>query len=245
MSRVKISLNQDLDTDALAAEYAVKKRGQVHNIFPASVVDEIHDVLAEQIPWTMTYFDGQRDQYIGLDKLRAMPPQERMKFSQARLQTAARGFAYSYNTFKFHEEMQNGNHLDHPLQAFDSFLSSASMIEFIRTYIGDPEITSGGGHATWFGPGQYLNLHTDKIPGIDRRCAFVFNFTKQWHPNWGGELKFYSDGAATVEEAFLPSYNVLNVFTVPKPHSVGFVSPFAAGPRLAITGWFYAGEAPR
>ncbi len=245
MSDIEICLNPDLDTEALAAEYVVKKRGQVPNIFPVKVADQIHEVLIGQVPWEMTYFDGQRDQNISLPEFQAMLPQQRMQFAQKLQQTASRGFGYSYNTFKFHEEMQRGKYLDHPLKAFDEFISSPPMVEFMRTYIGDPEINAGGAHATWFGGGQYLNLHTDKIPGIDRRCAFVFNFTKQWRPDWGGELKFYSDRAASVEEAFLPSYNVLNVFTVPKPHSVGLVAPFAAAPRLAITGWFYAGDAPK
>jgi len=244
MSNIEISLNPDLDVGALAADYAVNKRGQVPGIFPRAVADEIHDILAEQVPWQLTYFDGQRDQYMDLETLRGLAPEERMRMNKQRMELASKGFAYSYNTFKFHEEMQQGRHLDHPLKAFDDFLSSPEMIKFIRAYVGDPEIQSGGGHATWFGPGHYLNIHTDKIPGVDRRCAFVFNFTQKWMPDWGGELKFYSHRAAKVEEAFLPAYNMLNVFTVPKPHSVGFVSPFAAMPRLAITGWFYAGDPP-
>lgn len=245
MGEITYKLSPDLDVDALAAAYAANKRGQVRKIFPADVAEHLHDVLASEVPWELTYFDGQRDRYISIEKLKAMSPQERMAFGQERMQLAQRGFAYAYNTFKFHEAFQEGTFPDHPLRAFDAFLNSDEVLGFARAYIGDPEINGAGGHATWFGPGHYLNIHTDKIGGVDRRAAFVFNFTKLWNPDWGGELKFFADGATRVEEAFLPSFNVLNVFTVPKPHSVGFVTPFAGGPRLAITGWFYAGNAPR
>jgi len=238
------SLNPELDVDSLAADYARAKRGSVRSIFPKEQAEELHRILKEDVPWELTYFDGENSQSRSLDEMRALSAQERMAFQQQRMQQARDGFAYCYNTFKFHEAIKAGEHLDHPLKAFDDFLSSPPIIEFIRALIGDEDVSSGGGHATWFAPGHYLTTHTDKIPGVDRRAAFVFNLTKRWMPDWGGELKFYDQGATRVEEAFIPSFNTLNVFTVPKPHSVGFVSPFAGGPRLAITGWFYAGDSP-
>jgi Rps23 Pro-64 3,4-dihydroxylase Tpa1-like proline 4-hydroxylase len=36
----------------------------------------------------------------------------------------------------------------------------------------------------------------------------------------------------------VPGFNVLNLFKVPTDHSVSVVAPFAAEPRLALTGWF-------
>lgn len=239
-----LNLNSHLNPSALAEDYAVHKRGSVSQVLPIDQAEELHRILKEDVPWELTYFDGERDRYESLDHLRALSPQERIAFQQARLQTARDGFAYFYNTFKFHEAMKRGQKLDHPLKAFDDFISSEPVIDFIRTLTGDQEINGAGGHATWFAPGHYLTRHTDQIPGVDRRAAFVLNLTKRWMPDWGGELKFYDDKFTRVEEAFLPSFNTLNVFTVPKAHSVGFVTPFAGGPRLAITGWFYAGESP-
>lgn len=241
MSTVDYSLNPDLDLNALVEAYAKKGRGQVKDFLTAEAARQLHVILVDNVDWQLTYFDGQRDQYIPLEKLNAMSPQERMAFGQERMQLAQRGFSYCYNTFKYHEAFEAGEHPDHPLRDFDAFLNSEEVINFVRCYIGDDEVTHAGGHATWYGPGHYLNLHTDKIGGIDRRAAFVLNLTDVWRPDWGGELKFYAEGARRVEEAYLPDFNVLNVFTVPKPHSVGFVAPFAGGPRLAITGWFYAG----
>ena len=41
-----------------------------------------------------------------------------------------------------------------------------------------------------------------------------------------------------VEHGLVPRMNVLNLFAVPKRHSVSLVAPFAPAPRLAVTGWF-------
>ncbi len=242
MSDVTYCLNPDLDVDALAAAYGTSKRGQVQQVLPSDVAEHLFEVLVNRVPWQLTYFDGERDQYMPIEKLQAMSPQERLAFGQERAQLAQRGFSYCYNTFKFHEAFEAGEYPDHPLRAFDAFLNSDELLAFARNLTGDGEINAAGGHATWFGPGHYLNLHTDKIGGIDRRAAFVLNLTKVWRADWGGELKFYADGGGRIEEAYPPAFNVLNVFTVPKPHAVGYVTPFAGGPRLAITGWFYVDE---
>jgi SM-20-related protein len=34
-----------------------------------------------------------------------------------------------------------------------------------------------------------------------------------------------------------PAFNCLTLFTVPRPHSVATVAPYAGAPRLSIVGW--------
>jgi Rps23 Pro-64 3,4-dihydroxylase Tpa1-like proline 4-hydroxylase len=43
-----------------------------------------------------------------------------------------------------------------------------------------------------------------------------------------------------VTETFLPRWNSLSLFRVPQRHQVTLVSPWAAQPRHAITGWWLA-----
>ena len=45
----------------------------------------------------------------------------------------------------------------------------------------------------------------------------------------------YTDGR--VLESFTPRWNSLSLFKVPALHCVSYVTPWAAGPRLAVTGW--------
>lgn len=238
MTDLKIELNPEVDVEALARDYAAKKRIHIANIFTEETAEQIYAVLDKQVPWELTWFDGEVDRCTTFQEMNAMPPQERAAFVQKNHKQANNGFAFAYNTFKFHERFAEGKFPDHPLQAVDKFLASPEMVAFFQTLTGDGEINAGGGHATWYAPGHFLTIHTDKIPRKDRRAAFVFNFTKTWRPDWGGELKFYPPQATRVEEAYLPDFNSLNVFTVPVAHSVGFVAPFALYPRVAITGWY-------
>ncbi len=238
MTNLKIELNPDIDVEALARDYAAKKRIHIPKIFTDETADQIYAVLDKQVPWELTWFDGEVDRYTTFKEMSAMPPQERAAFVQKNHQQANSGFAFAYNTFKFHERFAEGKFPDHPLHAMDKFLTSPEMVAFFQTLTGDQEINAGGGHATWYAPGHFLTIHTDKIPQKDRRAAFVFNFTKAWRPDWGGELKFYAPQADRIEEAFVPDFNSLNVFTVPVPHAVGYVAPFAMYPRVAITGWY-------
>jgi Rps23 Pro-64 3,4-dihydroxylase Tpa1-like proline 4-hydroxylase len=74
---------------------------------------------------------------------------------------------------------------------------------------------------------------------MGRRAAYVLNLTPEWRPDWGGLLQFY-DAMGNVSRAFTPGFNVLNIFRVPQPHSVSWVTPLAAAPRYAVTGWLRA-----
>jgi len=245
MSDIAIHLNPDLDIAALRSAYAEKNRLQIRKIFPKDTALAIHEVLTKQTPWQYTYFDGKGTAYKSLKEMRAMDPRERMAFAQELAQNSRNGFGFAYNTFNFHHEIEKGNHLDHPLKAFDDFMNGEEFLGFARTLTGDDTIASAGAAATWYGQGHYLNMHIDKLPGWDLRAAFIFYFCPTWRPDWGGELKFFPDKRGSyVEEAFFPGFNTLNIMTLPKYHSVGVVAPFAGAPRLAISGWLYAGETP-
>ena len=47
------------------------------------------------------------------------------------------------------------------------------------------------------------------------------------------------DDAGNIIEAFIPSFNTLNIFLVPRMHSVQLVSPFAGGNRTSYLGWLH------
>ena len=92
------------------------------------------------------------------------------------------------------------------------------------------------GHATAYGPGHFLTAHDDEVAGKKRHAAYVYNLTPTWRIDWGGLLLFHgADGH--VARGFTPSFNALNLFAVPQPHSVSMVAPFAANRRYSVTGW--------
>jgi Rps23 Pro-64 3,4-dihydroxylase Tpa1-like proline 4-hydroxylase len=87
--------------------------------------------------------------------------------------------------------------------------------------------------------GSFLSPHSDKGNG---RIAFVLNLSKFWKPQYGGVLHFMNDNRTDIIDSYVPLFNSLMIFEVPKesgiPHFVSHVSPNVKFNRYAITGWF-------
>lgn len=241
----RVEWNADIDTEALAREFTETGRVQIKRALPNETALWLHKVFATQVPWDFTYSDGERTRYVPLEKFRTLSPAERVSIMQQVYKVSSEGFGFCYNTCAFHHKIRDGEFLDHPLKAFDDFMASPEFVDVMRKITGDDEIDGAGGAATWFGPGHYLNIHSDMVPDTELRAAFIYNLTPKWKADWGGELKFFPDKMGSkVEEAFFPSFNTFNILKLPKFHSVGVVAPFAAAPRFVISGWLYKGTPP-
>ncbi|MFU8876998.1 MAG: 2OG-Fe(II) oxygenase, partial [Wenzhouxiangellaceae bacterium] len=93
---------------------------------------------------------------------------------------------------------------------------------------------------TRFGPGNFLGYHNDQQHGANRKCAYVFNVTRKWRPEWNGYLQFYDENGNS-PAAWKPDFNTLNIFLVPQPHAVTCIPPYAGTYRYAVSGWYRAG----
>jgi Rps23 Pro-64 3,4-dihydroxylase Tpa1-like proline 4-hydroxylase len=130
-----------------------------------------------------------------------------------------------------------------PIFDFYEFINSAKTIELIRKVTGLHDIVWADGQATWFKPGHFLKAHTDEEHATQRRVAYVMNLSPVWERDWGGFLQFFDEND-NIEQAFKPSYNTLNIFTIPQNHSVSMVSTYVTEKRMAVTGWFRSDEPP-
>ncbi|MBE2258225.1 MAG: 2OG-Fe(II) oxygenase [Rhodobacteraceae bacterium] len=83
--------------------------------------------------------------------------------------------------------------------------------------------------------GHYLSLHTDGEEG--RLCNFVLQLTDFWLPHWGGDLVLLNYGSRHPERTFVPQFNSLIIFKVPRPHVVTSVAAVCPKPRYACSGW--------
>lgn len=79
-------------------------------------------------------------------------------------------------------------------------------------------------------------LHDDSHKRDARLAAVTVAFTRDWRPDWGGQLLFH-DAEGQIERGFMPGFNVLTLFKVPKAHSVAPIAAYAATKRLSLTGW--------
>jgi len=109
--------------------------------------------------------------------------------------------------------------------------------------IGQPQVDGVRVQASNYRPGDFLTLHDDSHRRDDRLAAFTLGFTREWRPDWGGQLLFH-DADGQIERGFMPGFNVLTLFRVPRPHSVAPVAPYAAAKRLSLTGWLVRESTP-
>ncbi len=234
---MEIALNPDCDWAAVAQELAARRRVVVRDALAPASARTLLGWLEQRTPWSFTYFDG-KAAIVPHARLESLTPAE-WQTLQRRIYLRARDeFAYAYHVYTLGRPaalQRQGV----PIEAFFDFLNSETMLAAIRQVLGEDDITAADAQATRFGPGQFLGLHNDLAPEHDRRVAYVFQLTANWHADWGGELVFPAaeDGRG---EVFLPAFNSLHLFRVPQDHYVNVVAPFAGGYRYAISGWFTA-----
>ena len=237
-----IQLNPSLDAAALARDYAVKKRLQLHDFLdPASarsVVDALHE-----LPWGLAYNDGATVHQVSPDRVAAMTDREGSQI-MAGIQARARTqYQFLYAFFPTLAAYISPTSPRFRIFDFFEFLNSGPVLQFIRQLTGLDQIKWADAQATWYRPGHFLKGHTDEDPSTGRVAAYVMNFSKDWERDWGGFLQFF-DSSDNIEEAFKPSFNTLNIFTIPQHHSVSMVSSYVAEKRIAVTGWFRADDPP-
>jgi hypothetical protein len=84
-------------------------------------------------------------------------------------------------------------------------------------------------------PGDYAVPHTDADDG--RSLAYIWYLSKDWRPEWGGNLVWCPTGATVA-----PTFNTLVLFKVTREslHTVTPVSSFAHGQRFSVNGWWHS-----
>ncbi|MCS6997265.1 MAG: 2OG-Fe(II) oxygenase [Casimicrobiaceae bacterium] len=149
-------------------------------------------------------------------------------------------FQFSYRKFSVLAAVRAGVALPEVLASWLESFASAESLSRLRALTGAHDIQRVDAQITLYRPGDFLTVHTDDHDQrYERRVAYVYNLCPYWRADWGGLLLFHNDAGAIVD-AWLPAWNTLNLFSVPQPHSVSMVTPFAGVPRLSITGWFTA-----
>lgn len=118
------------------------------------------------------------------------------------------------------------------------FFNTPDFIGFARHLTGDDSITHANAQCTRYRPGHFLLPHEDIDEQEGRRYAYVLNLTRDWKPDWDGQLQFIEGD--TVVDTLLPRWNTLSLFRVPQRYQVTLVVSWATAPSLAMTGWWLA-----
>ncbi|MEM9234813.1 MAG: 2OG-Fe(II) oxygenase family protein, partial [Pseudomonadota bacterium] len=214
--------------------YAEDHRLRLVDALTAEDAQGVHQ-LVSTIPYALMVSVGGQGQSIEPSALNQMNDTARTRLQQQIYADASRGVGFAY------EGHQLGSSTNPALTGLLEKLNGAETLDRVRHLTGVSDITHADGQATRYRGGHFLTRHLDDPQGEQRRIAYVLSMTANWHPDWGGLLQFYErDG--TPRDAWSPGFNTLSLFHTHHVHAVTFVAPFAAAPRLSVTGWFRAGE---
>jgi len=234
-----VGLQITLASGLRAADYrAIYERDgvvQIEGVFPPAVADFLAGVLERGTSWSLVH-SGPAGEHVILrrEALEAAGAEEMRKRLTEVARRASRGFGYVYLVYPMIDAYLDGRDPGHPLHALTEFLNSPEFMAFAHAVTGEP-VVKVDAQATHYRPGHFLTLHDDRGVG-ERRAAYTIGLTRAWRPDWGGQLLFH-DARGDVSRGFAPRFNVLTLFKVPMSHSVAPVAPYAAAPRLTITGW--------
>jgi Rps23 Pro-64 3,4-dihydroxylase Tpa1-like proline 4-hydroxylase len=236
MSQTPFSINPALDPQELARGFAKSGRIHVPDFLTPACAEAISSHMRGRQDWRLVVNQGEKLFELDRDAQKALAPNAAAKLDEAVYLGARTGFQYRYETIRVPDEDRARKAGASLLNDFAGFMSSPTTLEFLRTVIGSKQIRFADAQATAYGPGHFLTAHDDAVGGKHRLAAYVFNLSREWRADWGGLLAFHG-ATGHIEEAFAPRFNALNLFSVPQPHSVTYVTPFVPYRRYAITGW--------
>jgi SM-20-related protein len=235
-------VNPELDPGQLSQKYRVSGRLHIASFLDPGGAEALHSHLEHEVPWSYFLFSKNHLWEVAPESRRDYTPEQEDALYDLVYSAVQDGYAFIYETNQLTMRDANGTNKRAPhtplIASFESFLSSRMFMDFARRVTGEGDIVRAEANATCFREGQFLAAHDDSAAST-RRVAFVVNLSRSWRPEWGGLLEFISP-SGHVEEAFVPFFNSLNLFRVPQAHAVSCVTPFASGPRLAISGWLHA-----
>lgn len=241
MAKPLFALNPDLPRDELAAEFACAGRLQIRDVLTREAAEELREVLASRTDWGVALQAGTHAEPASLrgrdlrDRTRAQQVPALVKGTD---QAAAnRDYAFRSMRYSLVEAYLGRWAPGGPHDLLLEHLNAPEFLGLMREITGIRELAKADGHASCYGPQQFLGKHIDSHVGEGWRIAYVLNLTiDDWYPDWGGYLAFYNDDG-DIETGFMPRFNTLNLFRVPQAHAVTYVPPFAPLGRYAISGW--------
>lgn len=232
-----LEINPGLDLEALAKEYKKKTRIQIPDFLTEESAERLYRTLTEKTPWVIVYNEGKNVKKLKGSDLQAMTGRRQRELAAKIYERATNEFQFLYFSYPMLDAYMEERDPGHLLHHFMEFWNSQKVLDTVRKITGEDKIIKGDAQASWYKADHFLTNHNDKVSAEHRLAAYTLHMTKDWKPDWGGYLQFYDD-KGDIEKGFLPRFNTLNLFTVPQDHSVSYVTPFARGLRLAITGWF-------
>lgn len=230
-----LRLNPGLDRQALSEAFARERRLQIADFLVEEDAVALHAGLRTRQDWRQMVNSGDKVWEFDRPTRAAMAPDRTRALDDAVFAGARTGFQHRYEAIRVPDEAAERAASDDPLAAFAAWLSKGEARDFLRAVTGEQAIDFADAQATAYAPGDFLTAHDDDVAGKGRLAAYVYGLTPRWRPEWGGLLLFHGEDGRV--EGFAPRFNALNLFAVPRLHSVSMVTRAAPYRRYSVTGW--------
>lgn len=234
-------INEALDPRVWSHRLRESGRVQVEDYLQPEAARRLRECLAREVPWTLALRDAQGPRTIDHGRYSGMPASELagLLAGAAHVPAGASSddaFRFAYDSYMMVTAYKEGRDPGLLLHRVLELFNTPQYLAFLQALTGDGRVARVNAQATRYRPGHFLRFHTDADSNEGRLYAYVLNLSQDWSADWGGLLQFV-DGEGQVADTFLPRWNTLSLFAVPAGHAVSLVAPWAAGDRLAITGW--------
>lgn len=153
---------------------------------------------------------------------------------------AERHFEEGNYAFRFKKSRYvNNTPPEGPELQLKRYLQSRAFFDLLGHVIGSELNEMNGSFASCYEKGDFLARHND---GNNGTVGFVLYLSKDWQPEWGGEIEFMDRDTLEPHFALSPGFNKLLVFSIDQlkhlQHEVKRISDKATGKRFAYSGWF-------
>lgn len=237
MAALSLRLNPALKAQDYREAFRRDGFVQVPNIFEPDLAHNLAEMLERTMPWDLALSTPDNGyEVLNRAELSTLGSEAVSARVQAVSERASKGFGFVYLAYPMISAVLEGRDPGHPIHALTHWINSREFLDFGQEIIEADHVVKADAQATLYRPGDFLTLHDDEKRGADRLAAYTLGFTRHWRPDWGGQLLFHEkDGS--IARGYMPSFNGLNFFKVPRDHSVAPVAPYARAPRLSVVGW--------
>ena len=235
MSERTIRLNPRLDPRDYAAAYARDGMVQVPDLLEEASAEWLELALEHDTAWRLSLKTPEGGKLLSPQEMQTLGRDAIGAKMQKALAEGRDGFSFLYLAYPIITTLLTGEDEGHATHALLQFFNDIPFTTFAKAVTGETSVTKIDAQATWFRPGDFLTQHDDTGVG-ERRAAYTLGLSRDWRPDWGGQLMFH-DANGDIERGFKPGFNVWTVFKTPRMHSVAPVAAYAGGKRRSITGW--------
>ena len=225
-------LSYDYDINTLRINYKLNKKIVINNFLSNKFADFLYKQI-NQLP-QQSWFNCVGFGNVKVEK--RWKPENKKKHLMAN-ELAKKSFCNNNFSYNFKRNMgMRPKEISKSENILRNLFSSEELYSIIEQITGDRPMKYSQLFLSQYRKGCFLAPHSDINRG---KWAFVLNMTKDWKPQYGGVLHFLDDNRENIIDSYVPKFNSLVIFKVPKegiPHFVSHVV-HENKKRFAITGW--------